>query len=112
MTERQVPENKGGITHNVHNLHENEIEKVTKLKEKIGEIKRFEGTLIGEYGARLTAIMRNGRKQSFELSCGQLGAFDRDVHNDPKESFNSYKMNWTHMLNASLDMPERWYVHQ
>ena len=99
------------ITHNVHDLHRNEMRKVKKLKENIGEIRRFEGKLIGEYGARLTAIMYDGTKQSFEISCGKLGAYDKEVHNDPKADFSSYIMNWGHMLNASLDMPERWYTH-
>ena len=76
------------ITHNIHDLHRNEMRKVKKLKENIGEIRRFEGKLIGEYGARLTAIMYDGTKQSFEISCGKLGAYDKEVHNDPTADFS------------------------
>ena len=100
------------IVTNIHHLHKSEIKKVIKLEKLIGPIKRFEGKLIGEYGARLTAIKRDDTKQSFEISCGQLGAFDKETHNNPKADFSSYKMNWTHMLRASIEMPERWYTHQ
>ena len=96
------------ITHDIRNLHKNEMKKVTKLEEKIGKIKAFEGRIIGEYGARITAIMADGRKQAFEISCGKLGAFDKEVHNDANADFSSYKMNWGHMLDASINTPERW----
>ena len=34
------------ITHDIRNLHKNEMKKVTKLEEKIGKIKAFEGRII------------------------------------------------------------------
>jgi|TARA_R100000093_G_scaffold71309_2_gene46682 hypothetical protein len=82
--------------------------KVKALEKVIGPIEKLEGELIGEYGARLIAKMRKGPNRYFELSCGQLGAYDKDKHNDPTADFSSYKMNWEHILKYSTQTKERW----
>ena len=103
------------ITSNVNDLHKKEMKKVTNLEELIGPIKRFEGIFIGEYGAKLIAIKHDNSKQSIELSCGRLGAFDRETINDPNADYKQYcknnKMNWKHMLIAGIQMPEKWVNH-
>ena len=90
-------------------------EKVKKLENIIGPIKRFEGEFIGDYGAKLIAIKYNNSKKSIELSCGRLGAFDRETINNPNADYKQYcednKMNWKHMLIAGIQMPEKWVNH-
>lgn len=86
-----------------------------KLEKLIGPIKRFEGEFIGKYGAKLIAIKRDDTKQSIELSCGRLGAFDRETINNPNADYEQYyennEMDWKHMLIAGIQTPEKWVNH-
>ena len=75
------------------------------LGQKIVEI---EGVLVGKYAAKLKVHLKDKSKREYELSCGQLGAFDRDVHNSKDADFSTYKMNWDHMIEAALEMPNKW----
>lgn len=72
----------------------------------------LKGELYNDYGARIVATLENKRKYTFELSCGQLGAFDKDVHNDPKANFDEYKMNWNHIIELSTKNKTDWKPYQ
>ena len=60
----------------------------------------------------MKATLNDKRKYTFELSCGQLGAFDKDVHNDPKADFNTYKMNWNHIIELSTNKTKTSYKNR
>ena len=103
------------ISTNLHHLHKSEIKKIIKLEKLIGPIKRFEGEFIGKYGARLIAIKHDNTKQTLELLYGRLGAYDKEVKNDPNANYEQYyennKMDWKHMLIAGIQTPEKWVNH-
>ena len=75
-----------------------------------GDVVELYGEYVGKYGSRIVAKTHNGRYHAFELSCGRLGAFDRDVKNDPDADFRTYDMNWNHMIEAALEQPFKWEV--
>ncbi len=89
--------------------------KLKALEKLIGPIEKFEGTYLGKYGARLTAISPKGLKQSIELSCGRLGAYDKYAKIKNTMTYEEYceniGMDWTHLISAGLEMPHKWYRH-
>tara|TARA_R110000824_G_scaffold95305_5_gene229333 strand:- start:10086 stop:10391 length:306 start_codon:yes stop_codon:yes gene_type:complete len=73
-----------------------------------GDITELHGEYIGKYGARIVAKTRAGQHHAFALSCGRLGAFDREVGNDFEADYSQFDMNWNHMIDAALEQPFKW----
>jgi hypothetical protein len=76
-----------------------------------GDIAELHGEYVGDYGARIIAETHAGQHHAFELSCGRLGAFDREVGNDYEADYSKFDMNWNHMIDAAIAQPFRWRIY-
>jgi hypothetical protein len=72
------------------------------------DVAELHGEYVGDYGARIIAKTYAGQHHAFELSCGRLGAFDREVGNDYTADYSKFGMNWNHMIDAALEQPFKW----